>query len=705
MPDTGGPGQQAPGVHVAGGNSGQLIVGNNNVIFNGNDIAVEKRTGPAPEVRPRSRPTGRPLPRSGPELTGRDDELAQLEQWVDEGIPVQLVGPPGIGKTALLHQYAARCAAAGSDVVFLDAAGLDAEDVLQELFQACYDVDNYRPDPTRLRRLMRSIRALVVIDDFTGSAAELRTLLDTVPSSVLVIASTTRSLRSKGRAIELTGLQPGPALALLEHELGRPLAGDERCAAEEFRQAVGGHPLALIQAAAAISTAAAADVPGDQRELAQALATGLNPEDHAVLGLLLCLEGIAVPRTMVEMLSGTAPISGIVDRLRRARLIVEDPEGLRALAPAARLVAESPAPSRARVDVEQAAAALADWAATAEARTIGAANAVVVRVLDTAVASGAHATAVKLARTVAPALCRTLRWGAWRRVLALGKRAAHAAGSTDAVDYFDREENARRRALGIGSLVGVAAGGGFIFGRHLATKKAVGSGAKGCLLSPGAIGAGIAVVIATIMGFIGYTSVSDPGPDPSPAQPRAIEFPSFPHRPGEPTRAVTSRPPSSPKPTGSQRPGLTPTASSPPSSRFGPSAPPSEENPSARSSRPEEGPGHVPPSQTSLPSVEGFWGKEQYQIEFPMNSDGRTWSNIVLTYVQDGTWEWRYDCWTDTPVSNTAPGPVDMECDVHGGEPFSKGRVTHTSDDSVELVVDDDPDVSGIYHRTKGFES
>ncbi|MCP2292813.1 hypothetical protein APR08_005767 [Nocardia amikacinitolerans] len=50
--------------------------------------------------------------------------------------------------------------------MYLSAAGLAVEDLLQSLFQACYDAVDYRPDPTALRRLMGSIRALIVIDDF-----------------------------------------------------------------------------------------------------------------------------------------------------------------------------------------------------------------------------------------------------------------------------------------------------------------------------------------------------------------------------------------------------------------------------------------------------------------------------------------------------------------------------------------------------------
>ena len=72
----------------------------------------------------------------------------------------------------------------------------------------------------------------------------------------------------------------------------------------------------------------------------------------------------------------------------------------------------------------------------------------------------------------------------------------------------------------------------------------------------------------------------------------------------------------------------------------------------------------------------------------------------MLTYVQgDGTWIWLYDCRPDAPVSGTGLGSVAMACDVdHEGSPVG-ARGTHTSDDTVELVVDDRPEDSGTYHR------
>ncbi|WP_416978765.1 hypothetical protein [Streptomyces sp. T028] len=710
-----GGGSRSFNADVSGGNSGQITLGDHNIVVQGDHVTVTKGIAAEPPLHLRDRPIGRPVPPvAAGEVLGRDDVLAELGELVDARTTVQLVGPPGIGRTVLLERLATRCAEADSPVVFLDGAGIEPEDLPQKVFESCYDVRDYRPAPERLRRLMESVQVLVIVDDFTGSAADLRALESMLPSGALVVSSTGRSSWSRGRTVRLTGLPSGPARELMERALGRPLTETERGAAEEFRQVVDGHPLALLQAATAVGDAGR-DVPGDPERLARALADGLGPADHAVLGALCCLEGLDVPPAIVEALSGTAPLTDVVDRLRRARLVAEGPRGLRALAPAARLVVGSLDTSRRGFDAERAATALADRAAGASAAEVGSLAAVALRVLDAAAADGAHSAAVRLARTVAPALCRTLRWGAWRRVLALGRTAAQEAGSADDARYFERSDETRKRALALalGTGLGVIGGGSFLIGRGLAAKKSLGAkagvktgaGAKGCLLSPVVLGTAVAVTIATIMGYLGYRSVGPSDQVSGAEHTQAVETPTYrppvasspaptrtrPQSPGPSTPPLGPLPPTrSQKPTPgptSSRPGPRPSASR---TQTAPHVPPSPSKP------PRSDP---PPSQSALPSVGGFWRKGAYQVEFPLRDDG-TWRNIVLTRVEeDSNWTWLYDCWQDGWIPSTSPRRVEMVCDINHGEPLGEGRVVHNPDNTVSLVVDGRPDVSGTYVR------
>ena len=182
------PADTYPG-HVTGNASGQVVAGRHNVVINAEGSDVSVSTGPLPAPQPRRKPAGQPLPRVG-SLFGRDGELRQLDDWIAAGERVQVFGERGTGKSAVLRNAAARMASAGADVVFLAAAGLAVEDVIQRLFQACYDVTGYRPDAGELERLMNSIEALIVIDDFEGSADDVAGLLRAIPSGGLIFAGT-----------------------------------------------------------------------------------------------------------------------------------------------------------------------------------------------------------------------------------------------------------------------------------------------------------------------------------------------------------------------------------------------------------------------------------------------------------------------------------------------------------------------------------
>ncbi|MGK5558169.1 hypothetical protein ACSNOI_41855, partial [Actinomadura kijaniata] len=234
-----------------GTNSGVSVIGDHNIVNVTGDTTIRRRPGGPPRVRPRVRPRERAVPSCADMPLDLGADLERLARWTEAGRPVQLVGRRGSGRTTLLTHLAARCVERGTDVVFLDAAGADVDDVVQDLFRACYGMGRYRPKPPELRRLMASVQALVVVDDFAGTPADLDRLLRLVPSGGLVV-STTRPLPWKaGQTVELGGLAPRPAMELVERCLRRPLTDGERAAAERFHALVDGHPLALTQAAAA----------------------------------------------------------------------------------------------------------------------------------------------------------------------------------------------------------------------------------------------------------------------------------------------------------------------------------------------------------------------------------------------------------------------------------------------------------------------
>ncbi|MCL9797923.1 ATP-binding protein, partial [Frankia sp. AgKG'84/4] len=236
---------------VGGDVQGQLVVGEHNVVVHAAaGSVVSLRTEPMPPPR-RREPVAMAAPRPGAPLFGRDAQCARIATWLDEQLPVQVHGESGIGRTALLRRIAADRAAV-RPVVFLNAAGLSHDDLVQEIFQAFYDVTGYRPPADRLRRLLGSVATMLVIDDFDGTSAELAVLLDLVPSCDVLIGSIQRTLLADGRALHLRGLDDEAARSLVTRQLGRRLTTEERTALEGIRERARGNPRVLVQLALAV---------------------------------------------------------------------------------------------------------------------------------------------------------------------------------------------------------------------------------------------------------------------------------------------------------------------------------------------------------------------------------------------------------------------------------------------------------------------
>ncbi|TDD80421.1 hypothetical protein E1298_25905, partial [Actinomadura rubrisoli] len=289
---------------------GQVVVGDFNCVINaaqGSTVSV--RQGGPPTVARREVPEGHPLPKAGVRLLGRDEEAARIAGWLAEDLPVEIHGVPGVGKSSLLRELATDRIARGRHVVYLSAAGLPVEDVLQELFVACYEGEGYQPTPARLRQLMGKVRALFLIDDFVGSAEGLDRLLDATPGGDLVIATGRPCLGGRGRSLELTGLAEGPAMALIEAELGRaPAEGAEREAALELCRATSGHPRALRQAVDASRDGAAFEP--DPATVTRALVAGLDAPSRTAMAIMSALGDAPLSPAMLDVLAGPGSEAG-----------------------------------------------------------------------------------------------------------------------------------------------------------------------------------------------------------------------------------------------------------------------------------------------------------------------------------------------------------------------------------------------------------
>ncbi|MEV1003765.1 hypothetical protein [Nonomuraea sp. NPDC050202] len=476
---------EAVHMNINGDNNGNVLVGDNNVVHytDGRTFVTAREGGPVP-VRKREHPDPRFLPESAGNLIGRDRDLARIRGWLAErGAPVLVYGPPGIGKSAVLSRIARDAADAGEDVVYLSAAGLETEDIVQELFEACYESPGYLPPPKRLRQLMGKVRALVVIDGYEGSAESLERLLDATPGVGLLLASTQRVLGAEGHVLPLGGLAEDDAVTLTTAEVasdrattrGGPdltcaeaasapttaeavpapagaLSGEERAAIRELCRATNGHPRTLLQAAALMRANGVLPVAADPDTAARALVASLDGDRSAAARALAALPGVPVSAPVLAALAALPSpddAKGALAELQRLRLA--EPSG------PGHVLADGSPVRCGRRDAAGYATRLTAWVGSAARAEVAANAAVIVAVLRAAVREEAHDPARALARAAAPLLGRSLRWGAWGQALALGLTAAANAGAADDVAYFESEEKVRKRALGL--LMGLGGGG------------------------------------------------------------------------------------------------------------------------------------------------------------------------------------------------------------------------------------------------------
>ncbi|HEX9376781.1 MAG TPA: choice-of-anchor D domain-containing protein [Actinomycetota bacterium] len=213
-----------------------------------------------PEERPIPRLRRPPIdlrPKDFPDLLGRDAEIEAVAQAFLQPDPtrppVEVSGPDGAGKTALLRNVAHHPAAQFPDGAVYTSSPQPAADLLQFLFQTFYETPTpLKPTEAELRQHLHAVRALVELDDLRLSRDDVELVSNVVPNAQLVLASRERVLFEEGPAVALHGLSPEAAVALLERRLGRALAPEERPAAEALAGAVGGLPLELVKAASRV---------------------------------------------------------------------------------------------------------------------------------------------------------------------------------------------------------------------------------------------------------------------------------------------------------------------------------------------------------------------------------------------------------------------------------------------------------------------
>ncbi|MFF4312345.1 ATP-binding protein [Streptomyces sp. NPDC001507] len=469
--------------------------------------APEKRTAAErAEYERAARPPVPPGP-ARPELPllERQDDRERLVRLLARGRSVRLTGPAGSGRTALLDLVADDCSDLAPDgVVRLNGFHRTHEDLLHDLFHAVYHAPDHRPDHDELLALVRTVGAVVVLDDIEFGGAELDELIDATPECAFLIGATPEvpapSADSAVEEVFLSGLDRAGGVDILERAVGRVLTEEEANWAGDLWFESEGLPLRFVQAGALLrqrdqvrASTGAVDEYGvfasDLPELSDIAAlsdlpveASFGPEATDEVPLPSLGEAAAPAPLLASRLSASAratlrfavALGGEVPHQAHLPALVGDTHADAALGELAGCGLVSPVGSRYRLAAgvlqQLEAAGYADDAAAqaltaaqhygwwaghpsvtpervcAESDAILAALAVIVPE-TVPPAEDEESTPVRLARTAAPAFAAGLHWSAWERALRAGAEASRLAGEVGEQAYFHHE-------LGIFALCG-----------------------------------------------------------------------------------------------------------------------------------------------------------------------------------------------------------------------------------------------------------
>lgn len=410
-------------------------------------------------------------------FVGRRVELATALAALEAGIPIEVSGDPGVGKTAFLRQLAhhSHAASFADGVLYLSARHQCCDDLVQVIFEAFYASDGIRkPADAQIRHDLRHKRALILLDDVRLPPQELDQIFAIAPGCVFVVATRERCLWDVGRNVTLAGLDGEDAILLLERAVERTLDDLERPAALRLCESLAGHPLRILQAAALarekrITLEAG---PGDLRP--DVLVTELmKPIDERQRRALLAL--IALPRVplSVHHMSAIAEVTDLepaIQALLRLGLVVRQNARYQ--------VADGVADRlRRREDlkpwIHRAVTYFTGWAARYQRNPTALLEEAeaLLRTQQSAAETRRSGEVLRIGRLLEGALILGGRWGAWANVLDRCLDAAKATGDRSAEAWALHQLGTRAVCLGDDGV------GRSLLGRAVAIRETLGDAA------------------------------------------------------------------------------------------------------------------------------------------------------------------------------------------------------------------------------------
>lgn len=302
-------------INVEGNFSGNIIIGDNNIVYGNQSGAIVNKVKQKFTFESRARPINL-RPRTFPSLLSRTAEITNIKSAITNSMPITLFGENGIGKTSLLRyiSHLTETKRFNDGVIYIIANGEERGDLLQQIFDSFYtSSQNQKPTDAQLREDLKNIQALIILDDLTLKREDTAFLLDAVPNSTFIFASTERSLWGEGQPIGLDGLPENDALQLFERELGRNLKDDEKESAAQICKILLYHPLRILQTASMIredglsipQAFAMLTKTRTQSPVLEATLTKTNETQKKILSLLAVAGGFALTREHLQKLAGS----------------------------------------------------------------------------------------------------------------------------------------------------------------------------------------------------------------------------------------------------------------------------------------------------------------------------------------------------------------------------------------------------------------
>lgn len=210
----------------------------------------------------------RQLPRPPAHFTGRSEDVERLNSIHTTGdgqrpVLIVLSGPGGVGKTALSLQWANAVGNRFADgQLFVDLNGFSLDEptepgealgiFLRALGTPPERVPVHLAEQTALYRTLTARKSLFVLLDNAVSAAQVRVLIPSSPTSLVVVNSRSKLTglhQDGGHLLEVAPLSTASALSLLIHTVGEERINKERQQAEDLVALCGHLPIAVRIAA------------------------------------------------------------------------------------------------------------------------------------------------------------------------------------------------------------------------------------------------------------------------------------------------------------------------------------------------------------------------------------------------------------------------------------------------------------------------